>query len=174
MFLVLGGITSGYAIILFFILPDSPAKASFLTESERRIAVQRTLKNKTGTAQVTEAFKWSQVSAAAKDPQAWCLVLYTFCVNLANGGLTSVCYSDTDIPRIFSLTYTQVLRNHYRRLWLLKLRVPPASDAYGPFPASISFYHRRHSYIHPIITDHGHDSERRGRRYRCCFDLYPR
>ncbi|CAI7645495.1 unnamed protein product [Penicillium pancosmium] len=89
LFLVLGGITSGYAIILFFILPDSPAKASFLTESERRIAVQRTLKNKTGTTQVTEEFKWSQVAAAAKDPQAWCLVLYTFCVNLANGGLTS-------------------------------------------------------------------------------------
>ncbi|KAJ5963102.1 hypothetical protein N7481_013407 [Penicillium waksmanii] len=84
-----GGITSGYAIILFFILPDSPAKASFLTEAERRIAVQRTLKNKTGTTQVTEAFKWSQVAAAAKDPQAWCLVFYTFCVNLANGGLTS-------------------------------------------------------------------------------------
>ncbi|OOQ82045.1 MFS transporter [Penicillium brasilianum] len=89
LFLALGAITCGYAVILFFILPDSPAKASFLTESERRIAVQRTLKNKTGSSQVTEAFKWSQVADAAKDPQAWCLVLYTFCVNLANGGLTS-------------------------------------------------------------------------------------
>jgi hypothetical protein len=90
LFLVLGGITSGYSIILFFILPDSPAKAVFLTESERKIAVQRTLKNKTGSTGATESFQWSQVSAAVKDPQAWCLVLYTFCVNLANGGLTSV------------------------------------------------------------------------------------
>ncbi|KAG2412972.1 hypothetical protein HFD88_010531 [Aspergillus terreus] len=89
LFLVLGSITSGYGIILAFILPDSPAKAVFLTESERRIAVQRTLKNKTGSVEVTEKFQWSQVADAAKDPQAWCLVLYTFCVNLANGGLTS-------------------------------------------------------------------------------------
>jgi hypothetical protein len=96
LFLVLGGITSGYAIILFFILPDSPAKASFLTESERKIAVQRTLKNKTGSTGVMEAFQWSQVSDAVKDPQTWFLVLYTFCVNLANGGLTSVRNIHTD------------------------------------------------------------------------------
>ncbi|KAF3400120.1 hypothetical protein F1880_008158 [Penicillium rolfsii] len=89
LFLVLGGITSGYGIILAFILPDSPAKAVFLTESERKIAVQRTLKNQTGSAEVTEKFQWSQVADAVKDPQTWCLVLYTFCVNLANGGLTS-------------------------------------------------------------------------------------
>lgn len=87
---MLGGITSGYAIILFFVLPDSPAKASFLTETERVIAVQRTLKNKTGTAEATEVFQWSQVREAVQDPQAWFLVLYTFCVNLCNGGLTSV------------------------------------------------------------------------------------
>jgi predicted MFS family arabinose efflux permease len=90
LFLVLGGITSAYAIILFFVLPDSPAKASFLTETERVIAVQRTLKNKTGTVEATEVFEWSQVWEAAQDPQAWFLVLYTFCVNLCNGGLTSV------------------------------------------------------------------------------------
>ncbi|KAB8249361.1 major facilitator superfamily domain-containing protein [Aspergillus flavus] len=89
LFLVLGGITSGYALILFFILPDSPAKASFLSESERTIAVQRTLQNKTGSAAVTEEFLWDQVIDAILDPQAWLLILYTFCVNLANGGLTS-------------------------------------------------------------------------------------
>lgn len=87
---MLGGITSGYAIILFFILPDSPSKAMFLTETESMIAVQRTLKNRTGSTEVTEKFKVSQVLEATKDPQAWCLVLYTFCVNLCNGGLTSV------------------------------------------------------------------------------------
>lgn len=104
MFLVLGSITSGYGIILAFILPDSPAKAVFLTESERRIAVQRTLKNKTGSVEVTEKFQWSQVADAAKDPQAWCLVLYTFCVNLANGGLTSVRIPHADTSVLFLLT----------------------------------------------------------------------
>ncbi|KAE8416404.1 major facilitator superfamily domain-containing protein [Aspergillus pseudocaelatus] len=89
LFLVLGGITSGYALILCLLLPDSPAKASFLSDSERRIAVQRTLQNKTGSTAVTEEFLWDQVIDAIRDPQAWLLILYTFCVNLANGGLTS-------------------------------------------------------------------------------------
>jgi MFS family permease len=89
LFLALGAITSGYAVFLFFVLPDSPATASFLTPTERTIAVQRTLANKTGATDST-IFQWSQVMDAAKDPQAWLLVFYTFCVNLANGGLTSV------------------------------------------------------------------------------------
>ncbi|KAJ5937650.1 hypothetical protein N7454_003992 [Penicillium verhagenii] len=89
LFLVLGGITSGYAILLFFVLPDSPATASFLTQTERKIAVQRTMKDRTSTTEATEVFDWSQVREAARDPQAWLLVLYTFCVNLCNGGLTS-------------------------------------------------------------------------------------
>ncbi|KAJ5725378.1 uncharacterized protein N7483_006735 [Penicillium malachiteum] len=88
LFLALGAITSGYSIVLFFVLPDSPSKASFLTETERLIATQRTMKNKTGSVEET-SFQWSQVLDAAKDPQAWLLVLYTFCVNLCNGGLTS-------------------------------------------------------------------------------------
>ncbi|KAJ5683245.1 hypothetical protein N7462_006410 [Penicillium macrosclerotiorum] len=88
LFLALGAITSGYAVFLFFVLPDSPATASFLTPSERTLAMHRTLTNKTGASQSTP-FQWSQVVDAAKDPQAWLLVIYTFCVNLANGGLTS-------------------------------------------------------------------------------------
>lgn len=101
---MLGGITSGYGIILAFILPDSPAKAIFLTESERKIAVQRTLMNKTGSVEVKEKFQWSQVADAMKDPQAWCLVFYTFCVNLANGGLTSVRKIHPDTSRVILLT----------------------------------------------------------------------
>ncbi|KAJ5176011.1 uncharacterized protein N7482_001888 [Penicillium canariense] len=88
LFLALGAITSGYAVFLFFVLPDSPAKASFLTTDERRIAVQRTLANKTGSVEATQ-FEWAQVWEAGRDPQTWCLVFYTFCVNLCNGGLTS-------------------------------------------------------------------------------------
>ena len=89
LFLALGAITSGYAVFLFFVLPDSPAKASFLTKTERILAVQRTLKNKTGITE-SETFQWKQALDALQDPQAWFLVLYTFCVNLCNGGLTSV------------------------------------------------------------------------------------
>lgn len=89
LFLVLGAITAGIGIFLAVLLPDTPKNAIFLTESERAIAVQRTLKNKTGTMD-TGDFKWNQVWLCLRDPQTWFLVLYTFCVNLANGGITSV------------------------------------------------------------------------------------
>ncbi|KAJ5559192.1 hypothetical protein N7535_008944 [Penicillium sp. DV-2018c] len=88
LFLILGAVTSAYGILLFFTLPDSPAKAIFLNRNERAIAVQRTLKNKTGVLD-TGKFRWGQVWMAIKDPQTWLLVLYTLCVNFANGGLTS-------------------------------------------------------------------------------------
>ena len=89
LFLILGAITSFYGIVLFAMLPDSPAKAIFLEHNERAIAVQRTLKNKTGVMD-TGVFKWSQALQALKDPQTWLLVLNSFTSNLANGGLTSV------------------------------------------------------------------------------------
>ncbi|KAL4891479.1 major facilitator superfamily domain-containing protein [Aspergillus ambiguus] len=91
LFIVLGTITAGMTFWLVFLLPDSPKNAIFLTKHERAIAVQRTLKNKTGVMD-EGAFKWSQAWLAIRDPQTWFLVLYTFCVNLCNGGVTSVVF----------------------------------------------------------------------------------
>ncbi|KAH8691601.1 putative allantoate permease [Talaromyces proteolyticus] len=87
-FLILGAVTSGYAVIMFFFLPDSPANAIFLKKHERAIALQRTLANKTGILDAGK-FQKSHVWLALKDPQAWLLVVYTFCVNLCNGGITT-------------------------------------------------------------------------------------
>lgn len=88
LFLILGAITAAYGLILLVFLPDSPMKVIFLNKAERTVALQRTLENKTGVMD-TGKFRWNQVSMALKDPQTWLLVLYTFCVNLANGGITS-------------------------------------------------------------------------------------
>ncbi|ODM14490.1 hypothetical protein SI65_10112 [Aspergillus cristatus] len=87
-FLILGAITASLAFWLVALLPDSPRNAIFLNKKERAIALQRTLKNKTGVMDV-DSFKWNQVWLAFKDPQTWFLVLYNFCVNLCNGGITS-------------------------------------------------------------------------------------
>lgn len=89
LFTFLGAITAGISFSLVFLLPDSPKNAIFLTRNERAIALQRTLKNKTGIMDAG-SFKWGQVWLAIRDPQTWFLVLYTFCVNLCNGGITSV------------------------------------------------------------------------------------
>ncbi|GKZ61694.1 hypothetical protein AnigIFM49718_008420 [Aspergillus niger] len=63
-------------------------KAIFLTKPERAIAMHRTLANKTGVAD-EGSFRWDQAWQAIRDPQTWFLVLYTFSVNLCNGGITS-------------------------------------------------------------------------------------
>lgn len=89
MFLILGAVTAGFGLVLIPVLPDSPATAVFLTKTERAIAIQRTLENKTGVLD-TGTFNVQHAIEALKDPQAWLLVLYTFCVNLWNGGLTTV------------------------------------------------------------------------------------
>ena len=88
LFLILGAITAAYGFVLLAFLPDSPAKAIFLNSTEKAVALQRTLSNKTGVLD-TGKFRWNQVWMAVKDPQTWFLVLYTFCVNLCNGGITS-------------------------------------------------------------------------------------
>ncbi|KAJ5715574.1 uncharacterized protein N7483_012755 [Penicillium malachiteum] len=88
MFLILGTITSTYGLVLFCLLPDSPTKAVFLSSNERAIAIQRTLKNKTGVMD-NGKFKWSQARDALTDPQVWFLVLNSLISNLCNGGLTT-------------------------------------------------------------------------------------
>ena len=91
LFLILGGVTTGYSMVLFFLLPDSPAKARFLNSAEKSIALNRIVENKTGIMDEGH-YKKNQVLEAFKDPQAWLLVLYTICVNIPNGGITSVSF----------------------------------------------------------------------------------
>ena len=89
LFLILGSITTVYALILYLFLPDSPDKAVFLDAKQQQIALRRTIENRTGFKDNDE-FVPSQVIDALTDPQTWPLILYTISVSLANGGLTSV------------------------------------------------------------------------------------
>ncbi|EXJ86629.1 hypothetical protein A1O3_03582 [Capronia epimyces CBS 606.96] len=88
LFIILGAVTSAYGIFLVFVLPDSPARAWFLTTEERRIALHRTLENKTGVLD-EGTFKIQQMWEALRDPQAWLLVGYSLTQNIPNGGFSS-------------------------------------------------------------------------------------
>lgn len=90
LFLILGSITTAYSIVLLLVLPDSPAKARFFNTEEKKMALHRTLRNKTGIMD-EDVFKPKQMVEALLDPQAWLLCLYTLSVNIPNGGITSVC-----------------------------------------------------------------------------------
>lgn len=90
LFIILGATTIAYGVFLVFVLPDSPSKAWFLSTEEKRIALHRTLENKTGVMDEGD-FKIGQFLEALRDPQAWLLVGYSFSQNIPNGGFSSVC-----------------------------------------------------------------------------------
>jgi sugar phosphate permease len=89
LFIILGAFTVCWGMVLFFLLPDSPSKARFLTAEERVVALHRTIENKTGIMD-ENTYKLQHALEALKDPQAWLLALFMFSVNIANGGTTSV------------------------------------------------------------------------------------
>jgi MFS family permease len=89
LFLVLGAVTAAYSVLLWTFLPDSPTKARFLNTREKKLAVLRTLED-TSSAMDENDFQMYQVLESLKDPQAWLLVMYTFSVNICNGGITTV------------------------------------------------------------------------------------
>ncbi|KAL4907220.1 hypothetical protein BDW74DRAFT_189742 [Aspergillus multicolor] len=88
LFLVLGTITAALAVPIFLIIPSKPQKAIFLNKTERAIALQRTLKNKTGVND-TGRWRWDHALLTFKDPQTWLFFLYSVSTNLCNGGITS-------------------------------------------------------------------------------------
>ncbi|KAL4746558.1 hypothetical protein BDW72DRAFT_207260 [Aspergillus terricola var. indicus] len=88
LFIILGCVTAAYGILLVFVLPDSPAKAWFLKPHERKIAVHRTVENRTGVMD-QGVFRADQMVDALTDPQAWLLVGYSLTQNSPNGGFSS-------------------------------------------------------------------------------------
>jgi hypothetical protein len=48
-FIIYGAVTVLVGVLLFFGLPDSPAKAWFFNEQERKLAIVRLASNQTGT-----------------------------------------------------------------------------------------------------------------------------
>lgn len=90
LFIILGCVTAAYGVFLVFVLPDSPSKAWFLKAHERKIAVHRTVENRTGVMD-EGVFRANQMVDALTDPQAWLLVGYSLTQNIPNGGFSSVC-----------------------------------------------------------------------------------
>lgn len=78
-FLILGLFTVVVGIIFYFVLPDSPITARFLSQREKVLHAKRLRENEQGVG--TQVFKREQVYEALKDPNTW---LYSFWVGAAN------------------------------------------------------------------------------------------
>jgi MFS family permease len=74
MFVVVSLITSLIGVATFFIMPDTPMKAKFLTDTEKTALLNHVAVNQTGIE--NHIFKWSQLKKVFLDIQVW-LMLYS-------------------------------------------------------------------------------------------------
>ncbi|KAJ0158104.1 putative transporter [Colletotrichum tanaceti] len=85
-FLLLGAVTVVWGVVFALFVPDGPATATWLTQRERVVAVQRVAANNTGTGR-SRTFVVAQVVEAATDPAVIILGLISFVNAIASGGL---------------------------------------------------------------------------------------
>ncbi|KAF7329664.1 MFS domain-containing protein [Mycena kentingensis (nom. inval.)] len=83
MFLVLGCITAAAGVWTLFAMPDSPMDVSWLSEAEKRAAIQRVAVNQTGIKNTH--FKWQHIRELVLDPQIWLLTSLIVITSLTAG-----------------------------------------------------------------------------------------
>lgn len=84
-FLFIGLLTIVLSPLVWFILPDSPAKAKFLNKEEKAIAVERLRANNMGTE--TKVWKWAQVRDLLTDLKTYLWFSLLFLCALPSGGI---------------------------------------------------------------------------------------
>ena len=80
MFVVLGLVTILIGFVTFFFLPDTPMKASWLSEAEKVILLRHVAVNQTGVSQ--KRVKPRQILDVLLDIQLWLMVLLTILVRM--------------------------------------------------------------------------------------------
>ncbi|KAJ6786826.1 hypothetical protein PWT90_02654 [Aphanocladium album] len=85
LYLILGGATVAASILIFFLLPDVPSTAWFLTKKERMHAIARVSDNLTGIK--STHFNGHQFWEALCDINMWLQFFTQLVLNIANGGL---------------------------------------------------------------------------------------
>lgn len=89
-YLIFGALTVAWSVVAFFVLPDTPATARFLSKEDRARAVKRVEENMTGIK--SSQWKRYQFVEALGDVQVWLLVVVQMTGSIANGGVTNVSF----------------------------------------------------------------------------------
>ncbi|KAI8210622.1 putative transporter [Colletotrichum sp. SAR 10_76] len=87
LFLVLGLITALTGAFNLWYLPDNQANAKFLDDRQRLIAIERIRDNFQGIG--NRVWKWDQFREAFRDPRTYLYALFSFLMNIPNGGITT-------------------------------------------------------------------------------------
>ena len=85
MFLVIGAVTVCWSVVLFVALPDTPLTSSYLTETERAIAIRRLERNNAGT--VNHVFNKSQFFEAFQDYKTYSCALIILLTGVPSGAI---------------------------------------------------------------------------------------
>lgn len=86
-FLLLGLLTALVGVSFWFVMPDSPAGAGFLSTEEKALHLERIRGNEQGIG--SQAFKWAHVKEALTDPMTWLYSFWIFAANIPNSIATS-------------------------------------------------------------------------------------
>ena len=81
--MIVGSFSSVWGICLWFLLPDSPLTAFFLSRDMKVVAVERMRREQIGIE--NKRVKWEQVRETFKDPKTYFYVVMIFAINIANG-----------------------------------------------------------------------------------------
>lgn len=81
--MITGTLTVIYGFVVYFLLPDNPASAKFLTPEERAQSILRIASNHSGIEQ--KRFKKEQFIEALSDPKTWLFFLHAWSQEMANG-----------------------------------------------------------------------------------------
>ncbi|KAL2444305.1 MFS-type transporter cnsL [Exophiala dermatitidis] len=87
LFLVLGGYSFLWAVVIWFFLPDTPVTCRWLSAREKYICLRRVKDNKTGIED--RKIKWYQIKECLTDPKTWALATFAVAQNIPNGGLVT-------------------------------------------------------------------------------------
>ena len=66
-------------------MPDSPAEATFLSDNDKVIAIERLRDNHMGI--MTREWRWAHVREAIRDKKTWLWVLMIFCASVPSNGI---------------------------------------------------------------------------------------
>ncbi|KAI5799885.1 MFS allantoate transporter [Geopyxis carbonaria] len=134
-FLFIGALCTFWGIVMFLVLPDSPVSARFLSEDERRMAVDRLREDQTGIE--NKKLKLYQVSEAFRDYKVYIFFLLGVFANIPNGGISNF---GTVITHgfNFSILHTTLLQIPYGVIISISIltcvfindRIPPNNRCY--------------------------------------------
>ncbi|KAJ1305159.1 hypothetical protein OPQ81_000193 [Rhizoctonia solani] len=86
-FLFIGLLTLVCSPVVYFVLPDSPTTAKFLSREEKVVALERLRANNQGTE--SKNWEWSQVWEVLMDPKTYLWLSMQFVCALPSGGIST-------------------------------------------------------------------------------------